>query len=188
MITTTDFDRRVAARVHAARVQAGLTLDALAERSGVSRAMISKVERAETSATAALLNRLCSGLGITLGSLFVEDGPVSPVARRADQAEWRDPASGYLRRSVSPNVPQRGFDIVDVTFPAGERVAFDPWRERGAEQQVWVLDGTLHMTANGADWELGPGDCLHMTLDQPVVFENRGVTPVRYAVVIAERR
>ena len=63
-------NRHIAERVRALRASRGLTLDALAERSGVSRSMISSVERAESSPTAVLLERLAAGLGIPLASLF----------------------------------------------------------------------------------------------------------------------
>src|SRR5688572_1842768 len=92
-----DLNRRVAERVRTVRALRGLTLDALAERSGVSRSMISSVERAESSPTAALLGRLAAGLGITLASLFETPGTgAQPVARLAQQPRWRDPASGYV--------------------------------------------------------------------------------------------
>src|SRR5690348_12501581 len=96
-------DQRIAARVRDLRASRGLTLEALAERSSVSRSMISLIERGESSPTAVLLERLATGLNVPLASLF--DAPSAsgePVARRADQPRWRDPASGYVRRNVSP--------------------------------------------------------------------------------------
>src|SRR4051812_43252941 len=94
---------RIAGRVRELRAARELTLDALAERSGVSRAMISRVERGESSPTAVVLDKLATGLGVALSALFDAPSPEpSPVARRADQPLWRDPASGYLRRNLSP--------------------------------------------------------------------------------------
>src|SRR3954452_7257559 len=102
-----DVNRRVAERVRELRAARGLSLDALAGRCGVSRSMISLIERGESSPTAAVLEKLAAGLGVTLPSLF--DAPAGaarassgPLARREDQPQWRDPASGYVRRNVSP--------------------------------------------------------------------------------------
>src|SRR5688572_18927903 len=64
---------RLAARLRRLRADRGLTLDALAERAGVSRSMISLVERGESSPTAAVLDRLAAGLGVTIASLFTEE-------------------------------------------------------------------------------------------------------------------
>jgi len=96
---------RIAARVRALRAERGVSLEALAEACGVSRSMISLIERGETSPTAVVLERLATGLGVMLASLFdapAAAAPADPVSRRAAQQAWRDPASGYLRRNVSP--------------------------------------------------------------------------------------
>src|SRR5579885_35027 len=121
-------NRRIAERVRGLRAARGLSLDALAGRCGVSRSMISLVARGESSPTAVVLEKLAAGLGVTLASLFdpPEDRPAgSPVARRKDQPEWRDPASGYVRRNVSPPGVPQPFRIVEVHFPPGGRVAFE---------------------------------------------------------------
>ena len=105
-------DRRLGQRLKAARLERELTLDALAERTNVSRAMISRIERGESSPTAALLDRLCAGLGITLSSLFHVEATGRPVALQGEQPTWRDPASGYLRRNVSPPATGSRVEIV----------------------------------------------------------------------------
>ena len=78
---------RLAERLRALRADRALTLDALAERAGVSRSMISLVERGESSPTAAVLDRLAAGLGVTIASLFADEprADASPVSRRRDQ-------------------------------------------------------------------------------------------------------
>ncbi len=118
MDSSAGFDRRIAERVRAARKAAGLTIEALAQRSGVSRAMISKIERAETSPTAALLARLSVGLQVTIGALLAEPER-GALSRAGDGLPWRDPASGYLRRQVSPAGTGSPVEIVEVTFPPG---------------------------------------------------------------------
>src|SRR5260221_7918247 len=120
-----DLNRRIAARVRDLRSSHGLTLEALAARSGVSRSMISLIERGESSPTAVLLERLASGLSVPLATLFEAPGPhPQPVARRADQPQWRDPASGYVRRNVSPRSFASPIQILEGEFPPGALVAF----------------------------------------------------------------
>src|ERR1700751_4698991 len=93
----------IAEAVQAARVARGLSANALAERSGVSRAMIAKIERGEAQPTAALLGRLSAALGLTLSELFARtEGQTPRLARFEDQTVWVDPQTGYRRRSVSP--------------------------------------------------------------------------------------
>ena len=188
-----DLNQRIAARVGALRATQSLSLDALAGKTGVSRSMISLIERGESSPTAVVLEKLAAGLGVTLASLF--DVPAaapnlrtagSPVARRRDQPQWQDPASGYRRRNVSPpDVPQP-MQIVEVEFPAGGRVAFETGaREVRVHQQVWVLEGVIDVTLGAERHRLREGDCLAMQLDRPTMFHNPTRKPTRYAVVIA---
>lgn len=181
-----NIDQRIALRIRTERQRHALTIEALAERSGVSRAMISRIERGEASATAALLGRLCAGLGLSLAALFADDAtPAGPVARAADRPVWRDPATGYVRRDVAPRGTGSPVEIVDVTFPPGARVAFkQPWLVRGIDQHVWVLDGTLELTLGSTLHRLDEGDCLHMRLDEPAAFRNPTDRPIRYAVIL----
>lgn len=183
-----NLNRRIAARIRALRTEQGLSLEALAAGSGVSRSMISLIERGESSPTAVVLEKLASGLGVTLPALFDAPAPAahalpSPVARRAEQSEWRDPASGYVRRNVSPPGMPQPMRIVDVRFPPGARVAFDNARD-AVPQQVWMLEGTMEIGAGKDRWRLDAGDCLAMQLDRPTMFHNPTRKTARYAVVI----
>jgi transcriptional regulator with XRE-family HTH domain len=184
-----DTNQRIAERVRGLRAAQGLSLDTLAGKSGVSRSMISLIERGESSPTAVVLEKLAAGLGVTLASLFdapSAQAPSGPVARREDQPEWRDPASGYLRRNVSPPGVPQPMQIVEVHFPAGGRVAFETGgRDVRVYQQVWVLRGAIDVTLGVDRYRLREGDCLAMQLNCPTMFHNPTRNPARYAVVIA---
>lgn len=186
---TSDLNERIAERVRELRAGQGLSLDALATKSGVSRSMISLIERGESSPTAVVLEKLAAGLGVMLASLFdapAAPEPQGPVARREDQPQWRDPASGYVRRNVSPPGAPQPMQIVEVQFPAGGRVAFETGaRDTRVHQQVWVLDGAIDVTVGAERHRLRKGDCLAMQLDRPTMFHNPTRKPTRYAVVIA---
>jgi len=184
-----DLTQRIARQVRELRDAQGLSLDALAERSGVSRSNISLIERAQSSPTAAVLDKLAAALGVTLAALFDEPkAPMaepSPMARVVEQPVWTDPASGYIRRNVSPPV-RSPIQLVDVIFPAGQRVAYDsPPREVDIHQQVWMIDGVMEVSVGGDQWRLETGDCLAMRLDQPIVYRNPTRKPARYLVALA---
>ena len=186
-----DLNQRIAERVRELRAVQGLSLDALASKSRVSRSMISLIERGESSPTAVVLEKLAAGLGVMLGALFdapaaEAQGPSGPVARRDDQPQWRDPASGYLRRNVSPPGVPQPMQIVEVQFPPGKRVAFETGgRDTRVHQQVWVLEGAIDVTLGVERHRLREGDCLAMRLDRPTMFHNPTRKRARYAVVIA---
>jgi transcriptional regulator with XRE-family HTH domain len=181
-----DLNRRIAQRVRDVRVRGGLSLDALAVRSGVSRSMISRIERGESSATAVVLDKLAAGLDVSLAALFETPEPTAaPVARRADQALWRDPQSGYVRRNVSPAGYASPIQIVEVQFQPHARVTYETGvRDTRVHHQVWVLEGTLEVTVGDDRHRLHAGDCLAFVLDRPTIYHNPTADPARYAVVL----
>jgi len=177
----------IAQRVRELRNARGLSLEALAARCGVSRSMISLIERGESSPTAVLLEKLAAGLNVSMASLFEVPRPAAgPVARLAQQLSWRDPESGYVRRNVSPSGVASPIQIVEVSFPPQARVAYETGaRDVLVHQQVWVLEGSIEVTVGDDRHRLHAGDCLALVLDRPIVYHNPTRKPARYAVVIA---
>ena len=181
-----DINQRIADRISALRAERGLSLDALAKRSDVSRSMISLIERGETSPTTVVLDKLAFGLGVTLASLFEAPLPdASPLVRQADQLQWTDPQSGYTRRNISPPHFRSPLQIVQIDFPAGATVTYEAGlREVGIHQQVWVLEGCMELIFDDHHHRLQAGDCLAMQENQRIVFQNTSQLPARYIVVV----
>lgn len=184
-----DINTRIARRLRSLRDERGWSLEALAERSGVSRSNISLIERGQSSPTATVLDKLSAGLGVTVASLFEDPqasaGPApSPLARVAEQPVWTDPASGYVRRNLSPPLGAP-LQLVEVVFPAGQQVAYETGpREAEVQQQVWMIDGEMELRVGEQVWTLQAGDCLAMRLDRPIVYRNRTRRPARYLVAL----
>jgi transcriptional regulator with XRE-family HTH domain len=187
--STLDLNLRLAARIRELRATRGLSLDTLAERSAVSRSMISLIERGEANPTAVVLDKLASALGVTLATLFAEIDSAAaisnPLSKRLDQTVWTDPASGYKRRVLTPPNTQQEFQLVEITFPAGARVAFDlPMPRTSYCQQLWMVEGSMQITANGQQYCLEKGDCLALTLNTPTHYVNPGNKTARYLLLM----
>jgi transcriptional regulator with XRE-family HTH domain len=176
----------IGTRVSRRRATLQLSLEQLAEQTGVSRSMISRIERGEVHASAVVLDRLCAGLGTSLSELFARDA-ASPLLRRADQPVWKDPASRYIRREVAAAGTGSPVKIVEVEFPAGAEVKFNRTPTRALEQHVWVLDGELEIVSSGVTYNLFAGDCLHMRLVDGNTFRNRSRRRARYVVILASK-
>lgn len=171
-------------RLTAERQMRGWSLADLAARAGVSRAMISRIERGEVSATAALLAKLAGALDLTLAALFGPSSPrSSPLTRKVDQPLWRDPASGYLRRAVAVGDRRYPVDIVEVEFPPGASVLFDRPQDGNPAQYIWLLDGRMRVALGAETHELQAGDCLAMRLEAMIAFHNPADRPARYAII-----
>lgn len=186
MGTETVADARLAQRLAELRLERGWTLEELARRADVSRSTLSRVERAEVSPTAALLGRLCGVYGRTMSRLLaeVESGPV-PLVRAGEQQTWRDETTGFLRRSVSPPHGSLHAEIVEGRLPAGADIAYDRPCVPGLEHHLWLFEGLLELTLDGAAHRLAPGDCLRYT-SVTCRFRSLGPGEARYALVVVE--
>jgi transcriptional regulator with XRE-family HTH domain len=180
-------EEKLASRLRDLRASRGWSLESLAERSGVSRSMISLIERSESSPTANVLDKLAGALGVTLGSLFAEttpEGP-TPLARRGDQRVWRDPETGYLRRNLSPPGFPTSLELVEVVLPPDSYVAYDsPGRVAPLDQQVFVLEGKVQISVDEDFHEVDAGDCLAMRVERRSSFRNSSDAPARYLIAI----
>jgi transcriptional regulator with XRE-family HTH domain len=183
---------QIASRVRELRAAQGLSLEVLADRTGVSKSNISLIERAEGNPTASVLDRLATGLNVVLASLFEASAASmakpKALSRATEQTVWTDPSSGYVRRSLSPALGS-ALQLVEVHFPPGQKVAYETGtREVRIDQQLWVIEGEMHITLGLEQWQLRKGDCLSMRLDQPCIFSNPSKHPTRYLVAITNAR
>lgn len=181
-----DITLKIAARIRGERTARRWSLDDLAERASVSKAMISKIERAEASPTAALLGRLSGAYGLTLSALLAEGEAQRGPVRAAGQPVWRDPATGYIRRQVSgsANMP---LELIEVDLPAGATVSFPAASYAFISQVIWVLGGRLTFVEGEMTHDLGPGDSLELGPPADCTFRNDGAAACRYLVVVLRR-
>ena len=176
---------QLARRIRLEREARGWSLADLAERSGVSKAAISKIEREEASPTAALLVRLAAAFDLTLAGLLLRaESGGERLVRAGDQPVWRDPESGYLRRQVYAR-PDHPVELIEVEMPAGGRVALPASSYAHIRQLVWRREGRLTIVEGGVTHRLEVGDCLGFGPPAEVVFANESDAACRYVVALA---
>jgi len=179
--------RAIADRIRLERETRGWSLAELAARSGVSKAMISKVERCEASPTATVLGRLSGAFGLPLSVLLaLAEREGERLARRMQQPVWTDPETGYTRRTVSPaNGGQ--LELIEVVLPPGVRIPYPASAFSFQHQQIYVLDGTLDFIEGSRSHQLSTGDCLQLGAPSDCVFVNASDRATRYLVVLTRR-
>lgn len=178
-------EQRIARRLAQLRAERGLSLEALAQQTGLSRATLSRIERNELSPTAAMLARLCAVFGWTLSRFMADTDTRPPNLLPSDShARWTDADSGYSRIMVSPPSPDLRGEMVDVRLPAGAAVSFDASPVPDLEHHLLMLAGTLHLDIDGTAFQLRTGDCLRYVLNGPTRFHNPGRRETRYVLAM----
>lgn len=178
--------QQIGPRVRQLRRQQQLTLDALAARSGVSRAMLSKVERGEKQPTLVTAVKIADGLGVTLSQLMeAEEQRAIVMIPREQRRVMVDPETGLARQLLFPGVPSRRLEFVRAVLPVGGSSGdFSPHRP-GVEQYMLVEHGRLRATLDCAEYVLDEGDALFFSADRPHRFDNIGDGECSYYVVLS---
>jgi transcriptional regulator with XRE-family HTH domain len=177
-------ETKLAQRLKLEREARGWSQSQLAERSGVAKASISKIERGGMSPSAGLLVRLAAAFDLTLAALLVRaerDGKAAGLTRAADQPVWRDPATGYRRRQIFGR-PDHPLEMAHVELPPGRKVSFPAWSYAHIRQAVWCQSGHLTIVEGGRRHALAPGDSLGFGPPSEVTFANDASVPCTYIV------
>jgi transcriptional regulator with XRE-family HTH domain len=182
------YGERLGARMKDLRRERGLTLEELAEHSGVSRAMISKVERGEKNPTLVVAAKVAEGLGVTLSELLgVEERREVVVVPRERRMVMRDPETGFERQLLSPAFGGRGIEFVRNVVPEGSTSGEFPPHRRGVEEYVVVEKGCLRAVIGGEKHLLEEGDALYFEADASHRFDNAGDGECSYYLVIVSK-
>jgi transcriptional regulator with XRE-family HTH domain len=196
----------VGPRIHQLRSSQGLTLQVLARGSGVSRAMLSDVERGHRSPTVKILSQIAVGLGCPVSQLLEEDAPNKiRVERTAQHPTVIDELTGVERRSLaSPDLPA-GLELVWYVLPPGSAMCRGPDEVRyigadaqesgsfppnphGSGEHVTVVAGRVSLSDSDSSRVLRVGDSASYQLTRPVVFTNPGRSPSRLLLLLNTRR
>jgi transcriptional regulator with XRE-family HTH domain len=199
MSTIVDSMTAFGERLRGERRARGWPIERLAAASGVSRAMISKIERGESSPTAVVLGKLSAALELSVSELLAGTAGGGPgpeaagapaagggaVRRAVDTPQWRDPDTGYLRRQVS--TPRFPAAVTEVTLPPGASVPYPAGAYAFIAQLVWVLSGQLTLADGPAVHDLAAGDAFELGEPRPREFRNETAADCRYLVVVTRK-
>ncbi len=168
------------ARIRTDRLRRGMSLEALARGAGVSRSMLSAVERGGKVPSVLVLDRIATALGTSIARLLGEERQARVVVlRRDEQPVARDP-SGWERRILSPVLPGIEFELMRTTIPPGiDAGVFSP-HGPGSREYLAVERGGLELTLDGTAYTLGTGDSIYYAADCHHRFVNPGREPCVY--------
>ncbi len=165
----------LAATIRRRRLEAGLTLDELAQRSGVSRAMLSEVERGRKSPTIRVVCQIAAGLECTVSDLLDEPPATNvTVLRRQERSRFIDTASGVERHVLSTTLGSRSLEVVWYVIPAGRETGEFPPHRPGVVELVTVVAGKLELRLGGERFVLEEGDSASYSAD--VIHQYRALS------------
>ncbi len=178
---------RVAENLRAQRKRRAMSLDELAQLTGVSRAALSQIETRKTNPTIGVLWKIASGLGITFADLIGETRAELSVLRRGEAQPLRSMDGKFESRPLMPAVGIPQVEMYELRLAARARHVSEP-HGPGTREIVVVLSGVMRMTVGDHSDELGPGDSVVFDANKPHVYENSGGSESRYHNVIVYGR
>lgn len=172
-----------AENVRARRQHLGLTLADVAEKSGVSRAMLSEIESGDKTPTIAVASQITDALGVNLSELLGIQSRPAEIIRRRDRHVLTD-ASGVRREVLSSLSIARGIEILWYVLPRGKSTGSFPPHRAGWFEHLTVISGQLHARIGPADHDLAAGDSASYAGDVDHEFTNTGSAACNFLVVV----
>ena len=182
-----EMGRRVADRLRELRRMRGLSLDQLAEASGVSRAALSQIETCRTNPTIGLLWKVAAGFGVPFADLLGEDRAPVAVLKRDEAQVLRSADGKFQSRSLAPTGASPFVELYELKLAARSRYVSEP-HAPGVREIVVVLSGALRLSVGGLVHDLAAGDSACFAADVPHVYENPGPSEARYHDLIMYAR
>jgi transcriptional regulator with XRE-family HTH domain len=174
---------RVANNLREQRRRREMSLDQLAQRTGVSRAGLSQIETCKTNPSIGVLWKIASGLGIPFAELIGDSQHAVSVLRRMDAQVLRSTDHKFESRPIMPAGGANQVEVYELRLSARARHESDA-HGPGTRELVIVLSGALRMTVGDHTEELAPGDSMLFNANAPHVYENPASSEARYHDVI----
>ncbi|WP_047154767.1 helix-turn-helix domain-containing protein [Aneurinibacillus tyrosinisolvens] len=167
------------------RSKRGWSLEDLEQRSGVSRSMISKIERNEKNPTVNTACKIAEALGITLSRLIgFEEAREQIVIRKTEASTIKDEVSGLIRTQLSPSFDGLGLQFIRNELPPYSDTGYFHPHRTGTREYISVASGTLTAFINEEKITLYEGDSLYFQANQQHRFCNELDTPCIYYLII----
>jgi transcriptional regulator with XRE-family HTH domain len=182
--------RFVAQAVRGRREQLGLSLRALASKSGVSSSMISDIERGTKSPTISTLSALAQALGVPLSALVESAAFPAPrihVVRASESPAFIDPSSGARRYHLG--LALGGSKVEFLRYAVPSHVTAGPFapHARGTIEHMYLAAGSIRATFGADTVTLEAGDSCTCLADMPHHFDNREGEVEALIYIVVER-
>src|SRR5258706_4504909 len=182
--------RLLCGRVRELRKRRGWTLDQLSAACGVSRSMLSEIERGNANPTLAVAFRIAGAFSMSLGDLV--DVPAAAARKidviRADDRAYHYRTDNKIRiRTLSPLRLEKSVEYYELTLRPGGALTSSPHFE-GARELLTVQQGAVRVTSDGETTDLARGDSAHYPADVPHAIKNTSAQDAVVFLVVTYSR
>lgn len=162
-----------------------MTLDDLSRAAGVSKSMLSEIERDKANPTIAVAWRLTHALGVSLDSLFaVQKAPEAiAVSGPHEIPTLSGHDAGYQLRVWGPIELAGKFEWYELTLQAGGALVSNA-HEPGTREHLTVLHGTIEVEAAGTTKRLKTADTARYVADEPHAIRNAGKGEAKALLIV----
>ncbi len=177
-----DINQVVAENLKKLRTDRNLSLGQLAELSGVSKVMLSQIEKGDTNPTINTLWKIANGLKVSYTALMERQQPDASLVGKAGIAVQADEDGHYRLYCYYANTPERNFEFFQIELDAGHSHTTFGHLER-SQEYIMVLEGELTLTVGGQAYVLRADDAIGFSASGQHCYAATGETTVKAALI-----
>lgn len=163
----------IASNLKKIRAKKQLTLDEASRLTGVSRSMLSAIEKGDVNPTISVIWKIANGYKIKFTSL-IEDRETNSQVIRADTIQPLTEGDGrYINYPLFPFDEKKLFETYRIRIDRGGHLEAQPHMP-GTEEYITVFSGKVRITAGNESFDLDEGDSLHFLADAEHSYRNIG--------------
>ncbi|HEY3366971.1 MAG TPA: XRE family transcriptional regulator [Symbiobacteriaceae bacterium] len=160
-----------------------LSLDRVAEVTGVSKSMLGQIERGESNPTVATVWKIAGGLKVSFTALINSPQPDTVVIERNGVEPLVEDAGRYRIYPFFPYEEGRPFEMYTVEMARGSYLSADA-HGAGTQEFITVFEGELTLRVGAEEFTVGTGDSIRFKADCTHAYHNSGAGVTRLCMVI----
>ncbi|MGN0708782.1 MAG: helix-turn-helix domain-containing protein [Anaerovoracaceae bacterium] len=181
-----DIQSSIADNLKEIRKKKQLTLDEASRLTGVSRSMLSAIEKGDTNPTISVLWKIANGYKVKFTSLIDDKNQANQVIPADDIEPVTEGDGKYVNYPIFPFDEKRLFETYRIRIDQGGHLEAQPHMP-GTEEYITVFSGKAVITAGDDSFELNEGDSIHFLADVPHSYRNSGTETVWLSMILYYR-
>ncbi len=163
--------KRIGTNLKQIRVARQLSLDRMAQKTGVSKAMLGQIERGETNPTVSTLWKIANGLRISFSSLIKESEPSVQIVKTEELTPIQEQNGAYQVFPLFPFHADKGFECFIIRLAPGCVHASDPHHD-GVTEYITVMEGALNLSVGSQTYQVSEGQAISFTANVVHTYKN----------------